>query len=179
MKTNEQLKRTFTNLQAGDVINIPSLEISLVVIRSKDDDSKLVSTKCGDYLDPLNVYIAWSDEKNMPVKPNDEQVFNFDWTTVEVDQGACVELARRYQDFPMASDYLTQETFRKAQQTPKEVIGRVSAIASFSRAGEGLTAVAVLKTLGVGITDEQAYLVHEALSQRRRQISGVTFILGG
>lgn len=164
-QAKKKLQTDFANLAAGDLISAAGMEGELLVLRTKPTGEILLGTMCrfgADHVHPVEFYVKWDERAEGPVTPDGEIIFR-DWEKiadkVSVIKEANPKLAAQYFDTPVRSDYVNDEIKKSAEKAfGKEALDRVGYINSFSEAGDAIKTVAMLRTLGVKITEEQAYV---------------------
>lgn len=134
----------------------------IIVLREKPDGSKFLGEicGCGKHVRPIPFYLKWSEERTAPVD-NEDNVLFLDWTKVSVDKDSNPSLAKQFAAFPAYEDFISPEILQQSDEIPvdKKKLQQLVEIATLSQLNESMNIITMLRTLGVQISAEQAYMV--------------------
>lgn len=163
-------KEVFNDLQPGDTISQLGARTELVVLRVTEDGRKFLGVLNyghGSYpIKTLPHYLTWDDTAERPVSV-DGYGHMKNWKNISVAKGTNPATAAEYGSLPVVDDFISKKIADKFDIKPDDVqkakLDKVCNILSCSGASESVNMIAILRALGVQISEEQAFLTLVAL----------------
>lgn len=151
-------KKLFDNLVAGDAISIRGMKSEFLVLKTRGDSGEWKHLgqicSCGNHVQGIPRLFRWSVD--MPVD-KDGNILDI-WHDPQVTKEAKVDLAKKFADLVVNDDLPSDEELRRIFKDNPDFLKAVE-LGHYSNAGLGVTVVAMIRTLGGTLSDEQAALL--------------------
>lgn len=151
-------KKLFDNLVAGDAISMPGMKSEFLVLKTRGNSGEWKHfgqiCNCGNHVQGIPRLFRWSVD--MPVDA-DGNIFDI-WHDPQVTKEARVDLAKKFEGLVVNDDGPSDGEMNRIFKENPDFLKAVE-LAHYSGAKLGVTVVAMIRTLGGTLSNEQASLL--------------------